>query len=101
MIETECPVCRRRISGGVATPPSDHLPCKQKVEGGKVRYYHTGYGCDTGCCGHAIVIDNKHGDEVYYEFEFCHKKEDLDYSVAEVAERLGITVGECEFNENC
>lgn len=23
----------------------------------KIVVYHTGYGCETGCCGHAIAID--------------------------------------------
>lgn len=24
-----------------------------------VRVYHTGYGCDTGCCGHVVEVDGK------------------------------------------
>jgi hypothetical protein len=33
----------------------------------RVLVLHTGYGCDTGCCGHAVEVDDK---EV--EFFFTH-----------------------------
>ena len=33
---------------------------------GTVTVFHSGYGCDTGCCGHRIAWD---GDE---EFSFGH-----------------------------
>lgn len=32
----------------------------------KVIVYHTGYGCDTGCCGHAVEIEGKR------KFSFSH-----------------------------
>lgn len=32
-----------------------------------VRVYHSEYGCDTGCCGHTIEIDDNK-----YKFEFTH-----------------------------
>lgn len=35
----------------------------------KVTVYHRGYGCDTGCCGHAIKID---GEELRGSFDFTH-----------------------------
>jgi hypothetical protein len=36
----------------------------------KVKVYHAGYGCDTGCCGHVIEVD---GDGVSHQrFEFTH-----------------------------
>lgn len=44
----------------------------------KVIVYHTYYGCDTGCCGHAIKID---GEEVFETFDFTHpwsEKTDLE-----------------------
>lgn len=38
----------------------------------KIRVLHAYYGCETGCCGHIIEID----DEEYYEsFEFGHADE--------------------------
>ena len=35
----------------------------------KVIVYHRGYGCQTGCCGHAVQIDD---DEDKEEFNFDH-----------------------------
>lgn len=35
---------------------------------GKVRVYHALYGCETGCCGHVIEIDN----EKVGKFQFSH-----------------------------
>jgi hypothetical protein len=28
----------------------------------KVRVYHGGYGCDTGCCGHWVEIPRENGE---------------------------------------
>lgn len=35
----------------------------------KVIVYHRYFGCDTGCCGHAIKIDGKYIDD---SFGFTH-----------------------------
>ena len=35
----------------------------------KVIVVHEGYGCDTGCCGHAIYVNN---ERFRSEFEFGH-----------------------------
>lgn len=35
----------------------------------KIIVFHRGYGCETGCCGHAIQVD---GVEVEDSFEFGH-----------------------------
>lgn len=35
----------------------------------KVVVYHRGIGCDTGCCGHAIKIDDSDTD---YAFDYEH-----------------------------
>lgn len=32
----------------------------------KILVLHRGYGCDTGCCGHAVEVD---GTEVGFHFE--------------------------------
>ena len=37
----------------------------------KIRVYHSYYGCETGCCGHTIEIDDEHS-----QFEFVHKYDD-------------------------
>lgn len=34
----------------------------------KVVVYHTSYGCDTGCCGHVVEVDDKR----IGGFEFMH-----------------------------
>ena len=34
----------------------------------KIRVYHQLYGCETGCCGHVIEIDDSHK-----HFEFIHR----------------------------
>lgn len=51
----------------------------QVRSGTKVLVYHTGYGCMTGCCGHAIAIaegfDGEYGvpeEEVIGTFTFDH-----------------------------
>lgn len=35
----------------------------------KVVVYHQGYGCDTGCCGHVIEVND---EEVRGSFDFSH-----------------------------
>jgi len=35
----------------------------------KIRVLHAYYGCDTGCCGHILEIDD---EEEYSTFEFGH-----------------------------
>ncbi len=35
----------------------------------RIIVYHTGYGCETGCCGHAIEVDGEH---LHGSFEFDH-----------------------------
>jgi len=36
----------------------------------KLRIYHTDYGCDSGCCGHAV--ETEPGDPIKFEFQFAH-----------------------------
>jgi len=38
----------------------------------QIRILHAYYGCDTGCCGHIIEIDE---EEEYRSFEFGHADE--------------------------
>ena len=35
----------------------------------RVKVFHRLYGCDTGCCGHAIEVDD---EEVEDSFRFWH-----------------------------
>ena len=43
----------------------------------KIRVLHAYYGCDTGCCGHILEIDD---EEYYASFQFGHadKSERID-----------------------
>jgi hypothetical protein len=41
----------------------------------KIIVYHSEYGCDTGCCGHTIEIQDDRGDEVESKFLFDHPYE--------------------------
>jgi hypothetical protein len=36
----------------------------------KLVIYHTGYGCDSGCCGHAVEVEG--GDMRRFKFKFGH-----------------------------
>lgn len=48
----------------------------------KIRVLHAYYGCDTGCCGHIIEIDD---EEIGGSFEFGHpeSKEELRQFILE------------------
>ena len=51
---------------GMRRDPTDRiLPPPTKV---RVVVYHSGYGCDTGCCGHFVELDGKRAGS----FEFSH-----------------------------
>lgn len=39
-----------------------------------LRIYHTYYGCDSGCCGHAVEVQD--GDIRRFNFQFEHAKSD-------------------------
>lgn len=69
----------------------------------KVLVYHTGYGCDTGCCGHAVAWfpdDYVPEDKWDYDspesqsserFEFVHdyNNEGFEFAKKMVAKELG------------
>lgn len=52
----------------------------------KIIVYHRGYGCETGCCGHAVAIDDQEKS-----FEFTHPYDEDPRAFAErlVTEELG------------
>jgi hypothetical protein len=61
----------------------------------KVVVYHSMYGCDTGCCGHVVELQEDDGEAVKEAFEFDHpyglykvKPEDRDRVAREYAEEL-------------
>lgn len=53
-----------------------------------ITVYHSYYGCETGCCGHIIRIDD---EEVSSSFEFSHPYGDDKRRWAEefITEHLG------------
>ena len=56
---------------------------------GRVVVYHTGYGCDTGCCGHYIELDGK---EVIGSFRFDHPyyEDPLQFARKMIEDEFGI-----------
>lgn len=91
-----CEVCRRPRNAVVVTD-GIHKPCMQRMEGGSVRYHHDFYGCDTGCCGHRMILTDAKGNEVWSEFEFTHNKDALDASARELSLRYNITLLNSEY----
>lgn len=51
----------------------------------KIRVYHDTYGCDTGCCGHRIELDN--GNEAF-EFEHPYRAPDKKKWAIELAKDI-------------
>ena len=71
----------------------------------KLIVYHRFYGCDTGCCGHAINIDGK---DVKFVFEHPEETEDTKVWAKELIEdELGKEHGadldweHCEITADC
>lgn len=52
----------------------------------KIVVYHTTFGCDTGCCGHAVSVD---GDRKVFEFDWPNGKDSLEFAKELVADALG------------
>lgn len=42
---------------------------------------HSSYGCETGCCGHNIVAQDKNEDACSNEFSFIHPDFNEDYKI--------------------
>ena len=51
----------------------------------KIIVYHSYYGCDTGCCGHTVEIQDDDGKRIKEEFAFDHPSGE---DVVEFAKRL-------------
>lgn len=58
---------------------------------GKVIVYHRGYGCDTGCCGHVVRVQNDDGTKAEERFTFSHPawESAREYAEAAVREEFG------------
>lgn len=48
----------------------------------RVVVYHAGYGCDTGCCGHVVELDDDRR-----QFTFAHPDYDSKYQLTDEATR--------------
>mgnify|MGYP001574393219 CR=1 FL=1 len=52
----------------------------------KVRVYHSPYGCDSGCCGHVVELEN--GKE-QFEFDHPYREDPLTFAKRLVTEAFG------------
>jgi hypothetical protein len=64
---------------------------------------HEGYGCDTGCCGHRLYVEEARGNSVWSEFEFVHDVEFCRNWAGETAQQLGFRVAydRMDLKEEC
>lgn len=49
----------------------------------KVRVYHAGYGCESGCCGHIVEV----GDKIH-KFNFDHPYSEDEKDLKKWAKKL-------------
>lgn len=71
MIKPLCPKCKRRVFG-----EQQHTICISS-DVASVYVVHDYYGCDTGCCGHSVMITNPLGETCRY-FHFDHPYHESD-----------------------
>ena len=57
----------------------------------RIRVLHGYYGCDTGCCGHYIEIDDDDAHERHERFDFAHPhgEDHLEWAKQFVREQFG------------
>lgn len=58
----------------------------------RIIVYHSYYGCDTGCCGHTVELQDDDGRFIDSKFDFGHpfyKKEAVDYAKELVMHEFG------------
>lgn len=54
----------------------------------RVIVYHRGYGCATGCCGHAVQVDGNEGNEQFM-FEHPYRQTAEEFIKRIVIEEMG------------
>ena len=65
----------------------------------KVLVLHTGYGCDTGCCGHVVTVDDKRVG--HFSFEHPYDGDVKEFIKRTVTEQAGAEhVADIDF-EHC
>jgi hypothetical protein len=100
-----CPVCHRPrfhtpVTLLVAPDMEGHDLCKLEIRGGRVYYVHDYFGCESGCCGHKVVVEDAKGSVRASEFMFEHDKDRLDEAVRGISQQFGIPVARCEFSDD-
>lgn len=57
----------------------------------KVIVYHRRFGCDTGCCGHVVRVQNDDGMKAEERFTFAHPawESAREFAEAAVKEEFG------------
>jgi len=60
----------------------------------RILVLHKGYGCDTGCCGHAVEVD---GVEAKFKFTHPYKGEDFRAFAERIVREAGCDPGDLDF----
>ena len=66
--ERTCGVCGRHLP---PLPLHSTGPVRASA-GSRIVVHHSGYGCDSGCCGHEVALLDETGSCVATNFEFDH-----------------------------
>lgn len=66
-----CSICGRKPQWHDHVRHNEH---RARTEGVKVVVYHRGYGCDSGCTGHEVVVLGKNDEELFWDFAFDHPR---------------------------
>ena len=72
MIKPLCPKCKRRVFG-----ERKHAICVSS-DVAQIYVVHDYYGCDTGCCGHSVMLTNPLGETRRF-FHFDHPYLERDH----------------------
>lgn len=51
----------------------------------RVIVYHSGYGCDTGCCGHIVRLDGRE----HFSFDHPCKEDHKEFAKRLIIEEVG------------
>jgi hypothetical protein len=93
MTQQVCPRCDRPIS-------DENKKCRTHRPIVSVHYAHSGYGCDSGCCGHQVYGIDDAGDQVQLEWMFSHDRDDIEEVARAFADKLHVPVGACEYSDD-
>lgn len=97
----KCDVCNRIIKGSSKKFTFDtraKILCKFEKPV-KIYIQHTGYGCDTGCCGHKTEIEFENKIYLDLGFQFEHNRYTLFQSALLIAKKIGLTEKDINMEE--